>query len=679
MSISVVHDTTITGATSGSIPSTTAGNCLVALIGTHSSGGTDVVTGVTLGGLADNFAKFTSQAAGVANPGVADAIWLDPNCAGGQTAIAIQPTTGPTGSRVAALSYIRVLEVSGLGATPTLDKRAGVLSTAGTTSWSSGATAATANAVELILGMASMGQFVGATDTIHGPASPWVNGTPYNDGGGFMHGSGYQIASATGAFTYAGTTNGFDFYVALVAAIAPSAGSDATVTGLTATATAAAPLGTVTGTAVVSGLTAQVSAAAPLGTVSISAQVAGLRAQASVTALLGTIGVKVGGLVATVGASAPLGAITGTATVTGLTAHATVAAPLGSIAGSATVTGLTARATVAAPLGAVSTTGDASVNGVVARATVAAPLGTPGVGVFGLTARSAVAAPVGTPVASVPGLRAQATVTAPLGTIGVKVQGLTAHSTTAAPLGTIRVSVPGQTAHATVAALLGAVHASATVTAPAAQVSVAALLGTVTVSISHDPIHLGGTEGDGNTFGGTAIADLFDGTAVADFADGTVSQFIVNGPAPVLTSPEYEGTTADLGMGGTSSNDFADGTVDGWTMQAQNITLGEFNDESLSVAITQNGSPFNLTGFSLTAYFKTAAGVADTDPSTITLSSTGGSPPITITNAAGGLATIQIPRADLANASITFWRLDVVNGSGLQNTAIYGTVTVKLL
>jgi hypothetical protein len=111
-------------------------------------------------------------------------------------------------------------------------------------------------------------------------------------------------------------------------------------------------------------------------------------------------------------------------------------------------------------------------------------------------------------------------------------------------------------------------------------------------------------------------------------------------------------------------------------MQEIDINLGEFNDETLAVAITNNGSAYDLTGKSLQALFKTAAGVADGDPSTITLTSPSGG--ITITNAVGGLANVAIPKADLQNANITFWRLDVVSG-GLQNTAIYGKVGITLL
>jgi hypothetical protein len=111
-------------------------------------------------------------------------------------------------------------------------------------------------------------------------------------------------------------------------------------------------------------------------------------------------------------------------------------------------------------------------------------------------------------------------------------------------------------------------------------------------------------------------------------------------------------------------------------MQEIDINLGEFNDETLAVAITNNAVAYDLTGKTLQALFKTAAGVLDTDPSTITLTSPSGG--IVVTNAVGGLANISLPRADLQSAGITFWRCDVVAG-GLQNTAIFGKVAVTLL
>jgi hypothetical protein len=110
-------------------------------------------------------------------------------------------------------------------------------------------------------------------------------------------------------------------------------------------------------------------------------------------------------------------------------------------------------------------------------------------------------------------------------------------------------------------------------------------------------------------------------------------------------------------------------------MQQVNLNFGEFNDISLNVAITSNGVALDLTGYTVNALLKTKAGIADSDPTTLTLSSAGGSPKITITNAAGGLCTVAIPHSDLQDQTHTFYRIDAVDPSSNINTAIYGNVT----
>lgn len=211
--------------------------------------------------------------------------------------------------------------------------------------------------------------------------------------------------------------------------------------------------------------------------------------------------------------------------------------------------------------------------------------------------------------------------------------------------------------------------------------------------VIYGPFCFTGTEADTNLFGGAEVdANLYGGTATDAKAGyggtatdtkagygGTETDTNPVGGAGVLgyggTETDtnlYGGTATDAnaGLGGTqNSGCFA-------TMQAVNITLGEFNDETINLTITNNGSAFNLTGFGLQALLKTSAGIADTDPSTKTYTTAGGA--ITITSASGGLATLVIPHADLANTSFTFWRVDVTI-SGTQATAIYGSVTMKAL
>jgi hypothetical protein len=134
------------------------------------------------------------------------------------------------------------------------------------------------------------------------------------------------------------------------------------------------------------------------------------------------------------------------------------------------------------------------------------------------------------------------------------------------------------------------------------------------------------------------------------------------------------GTAATVAntYGGTLTLPNYGGGLTGWTMQQINLTLAENNDETVAVAITSGGSPLSLSGATINMYLKTAAGAPD--GAALVLSSAGGTPAITITNSAGGLCSVAIPRANLYPETYTFYRIDVVF-SGLQNTCIYGNVT----
>lgn len=112
-------------------------------------------------------------------------------------------------------------------------------------------------------------------------------------------------------------------------------------------------------------------------------------------------------------------------------------------------------------------------------------------------------------------------------------------------------------------------------------------------------------------------------------------------------------------------------SLTGWTMQTAPLTLNEFNDVTISITVTQNGSPLNLTGSTLNLLLKTAPNTPDSNA--LIFSSAGGSPAIVITNSAGGLATAIIPNTDLDAETYTFYRLDVVSG-GLTNTTLFGSI-----
>jgi hypothetical protein len=150
------------------------------------------------------------------------------------------------------------------------------------------------------------------------------------------------------------------------------------------------------------------------------------------------------------------------------------------------------------------------------------------------------------------------------------------------------------------------------------------------------PFCLGGSEADTNQFGGAwTDSNLFGGTEV-------------------------------------DANLFGGSAAFGCPPQNINITLGEFNDEVLNLTIVNNGLPFNYTGFGVRALFKVAAGILDSDPTTVIL-------PVTQTNPLLGLATLTIPNAVLQNPNFGFWRVDLVFPPASQATVIYGSVTILSL
>jgi len=182
------------------------------------------------------------------------------------------------------------------------------------------------------------------------------------------------------------------------------------------------------------------------------------------------------------------------------------------------------------------------------------------------------------------------------------------------------------------------------------------------------PICYSGTVIDENLLGGTVVNHLVLGGTVVDengFAGNVTNHTVFGG-----------NVVNDLILGGGVSRRAIDGALVGWCMLEVDITLGEFNDETLDVSITSGGSPFNITGLTMEMYLKTAAGVSDTDPSTVKLTTP---TDITITNGPGGLATVVIPNADLQPGdNVGFYRYDILQ-AGKRHTALFGKVTVTSL
>lgn len=203
MTIAVVQTKSAAGTSLTLNSSTTAGNCLV--VGFTDEGGATSVTAVKLGGAAGNFAQLASAEATPSFLSVLAVLWADPNCAGGQTAVAVTASgsSSPT---------VWAIEVSGIVLSSPLDKQTGTTSTA--SSWSSGSTSTTTQASELWVGACCNS----GSSTTTGPSSPWVN-TSVSDSGGDLMFYGYNIVSSTGAAAFAGGNGSSKGWAAVVATL----------------------------------------------------------------------------------------------------------------------------------------------------------------------------------------------------------------------------------------------------------------------------------------------------------------------------------------------------------------------------------------------------------------------------------------------------------------------------
>jgi len=170
---------------------TTAGNCLVACIAMGNASGTASVASVKLGGAADNWSQL--KAVGDLAVGAEQlAVWADPSCAGGQTAVAVT-------LNVALVSLVWVFEFSGVAASAVLDQSATFDSAGGTNSTFSVTSGATTQASEVAVGCV-----YGFNTTITGPSSPWVNEATITSTTRTLQ-AGYDILSSTGTVTYSGS------------------------------------------------------------------------------------------------------------------------------------------------------------------------------------------------------------------------------------------------------------------------------------------------------------------------------------------------------------------------------------------------------------------------------------------------------------------------------------------
>jgi hypothetical protein len=216
VSITLVQSKTVLnpGSAAGSFSSpTTAGNCVVALIYTYSGSNVSISTSaVTLGGAAGNFAQAVAVQSGFASSDTQYiGAWVDPACAGGQTAIA---ATVSNATWINGAGLI-LLEFSGVATSSPVDQTSPTSATSGT-SVTSGTTGATAVNNEMAVGAAypdaGLASESGSFTNITMGTSPVIASAGY---------AAVASAGSTTAYTATGSSSGV--WSALVFTLKPAA------------------------------------------------------------------------------------------------------------------------------------------------------------------------------------------------------------------------------------------------------------------------------------------------------------------------------------------------------------------------------------------------------------------------------------------------------------------------
>jgi hypothetical protein len=191
--------TATTAAGTVTLPSSTrAGNTLIAMASIRNAGTANAsLTGVTLGGVADNFAQ--AYSAGGASAAGALYWWLDPLCAGGQTSV-VFTTAGGAGAEALTMN---VLEVGGMIPLPAGPGAVDASSagTASSASWNSGTTPLTGWSTEIWTG-----QVVAAgTRAITPAAIPWISYPAQPNGTISITQTAFQVTPTAGSAVYNGS------------------------------------------------------------------------------------------------------------------------------------------------------------------------------------------------------------------------------------------------------------------------------------------------------------------------------------------------------------------------------------------------------------------------------------------------------------------------------------------
>lgn len=103
-----------------------------------------------------------------------------------------------------------------------------------------------------------------------------------------------------------------------------------------------------------------------------------------------------------------------------------------------------------------------------------------------------------------------------------------------------------------------------------------------------------------------------------------------------------------------------------------NLVLYQVNTEEFTVAVTLDGSAYDLTGATVEVYIKPTAATSDTDLSVSKLTIGGG---ITVLDVPGGRVRVTVPSGVLTDPGLHWYRVDVVAALA-RRTAVLGTLYV---
>lgn len=207
---------------------TTAGNCVVVALLTYATSNVAVSTsGMTLGGSADNFAEAYSVQSGFSSATAYCALWVDPACAGGQTAVSAAVSNGTWG---AGDCGVVLLELSGVASGNPVDETVsnwalsgGQLAgqvTAGTTTGSAVANEAAIGILFPDAGNLAGSAGLNAGSTPGSYTSFNVSTAPYVGAVGFVN-----LGAAGTATTYSGTAAVSGVWAALLVTLKPGTGA----------------------------------------------------------------------------------------------------------------------------------------------------------------------------------------------------------------------------------------------------------------------------------------------------------------------------------------------------------------------------------------------------------------------------------------------------------------------